>query len=75
MSCVRRHGPGWLAIGDAAGFVNPMNGEGIDYGLESGMLAVEQFLVDPGRGAGRRTTDSSASGSTASCAPDAGSAS
>ena len=47
MSCVRRHGPGWLAVGDAAGFVNPMNGEGIDYGLESGMLAAEQFLADP----------------------------
>lgn len=47
MSCVKRHGPGWLAIGDAAGFVNPMNGEGIDYGLESGMLAVEQFLANP----------------------------
>jgi geranylgeranyl reductase family protein len=47
MSCVKRHGQGWLAIGDAAGFVNPMNGEGIDYGLESGMLAVEQFLANP----------------------------
>jgi flavin-dependent dehydrogenase len=47
MSCVRRHGPGWVAVGDAAGFVNPMNGEGIDYGLESGMLAVERFLADP----------------------------
>lgn len=47
MSCVRRHGPGWVAVGDAAGFVNPMNGEGIDYGLESGMLAVEQLLADP----------------------------
>ena len=47
MSCVRRSGPGWLAIGDAAGFVNPMNGEGIDYGLESGMLAAEHFLANP----------------------------
>jgi len=47
MSSLRRHGPGWLAIGDAAGFVNPMNGEGIDYGLESGMLATEVFLADP----------------------------
>ena len=47
MSSLRRHGPGWLAIGDAAGFVNPMNGEGIDYGLESGMVAVELFLNDP----------------------------
>lgn len=47
MSCVRRHGPGWVAIGDAAGFVNPMNGEGIDYALESGALAVKCFLDDP----------------------------
>ncbi|MEO1057535.1 MAG: geranylgeranyl reductase family protein [Actinomycetota bacterium] len=47
MSTLRRHGPGWVAIGDAAGLVNPMNGEGIDYGLESGMLAVECFLDDP----------------------------
>ena len=47
MSCVKRHGPGWVAIGDAAGFVNPMNGEGIDYALESGMLAVSCFLENP----------------------------
>lgn len=47
MSSIRRHGPGWLAVGDAAGFVNPMNGEGIDYGLESGMLAADVFLADP----------------------------
>ena len=47
MSSVRRHGPGWVAIGDAAGLVNPMNGEGIDYGLESGMLAAELFIAEP----------------------------
>ena len=47
MSAVRRHGPGWAAVGDAAGLVNPMNGEGIDYGLESGMLLAEEFLADP----------------------------
>ena len=47
MSSVRRHGAGWLAVGDAAGFVNPMNGEGIDYGLESGMLAADLFLSNP----------------------------
>ena len=47
MSALKRSGPGWVAIGDAAGFVNPMNGEGIDYALESGMLAVEQYLADP----------------------------
>ena len=47
MSVQRRHGPGWVAIGDAAGLVNPMNGEGIDYGLESGMLAADLHLLDP----------------------------
>lgn len=47
MSALRRSGPGWVAVGDAAGLINPMNGEGIDYGLESGMLAAEKFLADP----------------------------
>ena len=47
MTAVRRHGPGWVAVGDAAGLINPMNGEGIDYGLESGMLAAQLFVVDP----------------------------
>lgn len=47
MSVQRRHGPGWVAIGDAAGLVNPMNGEGIDYGLESGMIAANLLLDDP----------------------------
>jgi menaquinone-9 beta-reductase len=47
MTVQRRHGPGWVAVGDAAGLVNPMNGEGIDYGLESGMLAAELFVADP----------------------------
>lgn len=47
MTSVKRHGPGWVAIGDAAGLINPMNGEGIDYGLESGMLAADLFVDDP----------------------------
>jgi len=47
MSAQKRHGNGWLAIGDAAGLVNPMNGEGIDYGLESGMIAADLLLADP----------------------------
>lgn len=47
MSAQRRHGPGWVAIGDAAGLINPMNGEGIDYGLESGMIAADHFLENP----------------------------
>ncbi len=34
-------GPNWMLIGDAAACVNPLNGEGIDYGLEMGRLAVE----------------------------------
>ncbi len=51
MSVVRRHGPGWVAVGDAAGFINPMNGEGIDYGLESGMLVADLFLAAPGSAA------------------------
>ena len=31
-------GPNWALIGDAAACVNPLNGEGIDYGLETGRL-------------------------------------
>ena len=47
MSAVRRHGLGWAAVGDAAGLINPMNGEGIDYGLESGIILADLFLEDP----------------------------
>ena len=47
MSAQKRHGDGWVAIGDAAGLVNPMNGEGIDYGLETGMLIADLFQTDP----------------------------
>jgi flavin-dependent dehydrogenase len=36
-----------VAVGDAAGLVNPMNGEGIDYGLESGMLIAELCVASP----------------------------
>jgi menaquinone-9 beta-reductase len=32
-------GVNWILIGDAAACVNPLNGEGIDYGLETGRLA------------------------------------
>ena len=53
MSAGRRHGPGWVAVGDAAGLINPMNGEGIDYGLESGMMAADFFLSDPSTAADR----------------------
>jgi geranylgeranyl reductase family protein len=42
-----RHPPlyrGVLFVGDAAGLVNPFNGEGIDYAMESGRLAAETAL-------------------------------
>jgi len=48
MSAQKRHGHGWVAVGDAAGLINPMNGEGIDYALESSMLAIDLFEADPG---------------------------
>jgi menaquinone-9 beta-reductase len=37
-------GPNWVLVGDAAGCVNPLNGEGIDYGLETGRLAADLLL-------------------------------
>ncbi|SMG38750.1 geranylgeranyl reductase family [Corynebacterium pollutisoli] len=40
-------GPNWMLIGDAAALVNPLNGEGIDYGLESAEMAVG--LLQEGR--------------------------
>ena len=33
--------PGMLVVGDAAGLVNPFNGEGIAYAMEAGELAAE----------------------------------
>jgi geranylgeranyl reductase family protein len=42
-------GPTWLVVGDAAGTVNPFNGEGIDYAYETGRLAaslLHEALVD-----------------------------
>jgi geranylgeranyl reductase family protein len=39
-----RHGPRHLLVGDAAGAVNPFNGEGIAYGYETGRLGA--LVVD-----------------------------
>jgi len=39
-------GPNWMLVGDAAACVNPLNGEGIDYGLETGRLAAEMLGCD-----------------------------
>ncbi len=53
-------GPNWMLIGDAAACVNPLNGEGIDYGLETGRLAAEMLgtgdLPPRGRRCFSRTT-------------------
>jgi geranylgeranyl reductase family protein len=37
-------GPNWLIVGDAAGSINPFNGEGIDYAYETARMASD--LVD-----------------------------
>ncbi|HEY0902682.1 MAG TPA: geranylgeranyl reductase family protein [Marmoricola sp.] len=39
-------GPNWALIGDAAACVNPLNGEGIDYGMETGRLLVDVLDED-----------------------------
>jgi geranylgeranyl reductase family protein len=39
-----KSGPTWIAIGDAAGSINPFNGEGIDYAYETGRMAAD--LID-----------------------------
>ncbi|WP_183099855.1 geranylgeranyl reductase family protein [Nocardioides pelophilus] len=40
-------GPNWALIGDAAACVNPLNGEGIDYGLETGRMVAELMTEQP----------------------------
>lgn len=37
------HGPGFLMTGDAAGFINPCNGEGIAYAYETGRMAARHI--------------------------------
>ncbi len=39
-------GPNWALIGDAAACINPLNGEGIDYGLETGRLLADLLDTD-----------------------------
>jgi geranylgeranyl reductase family protein len=40
----RLSGEGWVAVGDAAGLVDPMTGEGIYYAIRSGDLAAQSVL-------------------------------
>ncbi len=43
----RAAGPGWLLIGDAAGFIDPFTGEGIYRALRSARLAADAILGSP----------------------------
>ncbi len=38
-----KFGPNWVLVGDAAGAVNPFNGEGIDYAYETGRMAASHI--------------------------------
>jgi geranylgeranyl reductase family protein len=50
------HGPGFVLTGDAAGMVNPCNGEGIAYGYETGRIAA-RHIDDALRFGSSRTLD------------------
>jgi flavin-dependent dehydrogenase len=50
-------GPGWLLVGDAAGFLDPFTGEGIYRALRSGRSAAEAILSDAGRADARYAAD------------------
>jgi menaquinone-9 beta-reductase len=41
------YGPRTLLVGEAAGLVNPLTGEGIDYALESGQIAAHHLAHEP----------------------------
>ncbi len=40
-----RAGPNWLIVGDAAGAINPWNGEGISYAYETGHMAAQAIAT------------------------------
>lgn len=42
----RLSGPGWLAVGDAGGLVDPITGEGLYYALRSADLAAETLISE-----------------------------
>ena len=53
---MQTYNDGLLLVGEAAGLVNPINGEGVDYALESGLLAakvIADALADGDLSAGR----------------------
>jgi geranylgeranyl reductase family protein len=42
----RVSGEGWMAVGDAAGLVDPVTGEGLYYAMRSGDLAASTIIAD-----------------------------
>jgi geranylgeranyl reductase family protein len=46
-------GPTWIVVGDAAGSINPFNGEGIDYAYETGRMAAGLVSEALATGSGR----------------------
>src|SRR6202011_3210004 len=44
----RVSGDGWLAVGDAAGLVDPITGEGLYYAIRSADLAAKALLLEIG---------------------------
>jgi len=44
----RVSGDGWMAVGDAAGLVDPITGEGLYYAIRSGDLAARSLLCPSG---------------------------
>ena len=61
-------GPTWIVVGDAAGSINPFNGEGIDYAYETGRMAAElldETLADRRRHGAASATPSCSTPSTA----------
>ena len=46
-------GEGWMAVGDAAGLVDPVTGEGLYYAIRSADLAVRALLSETAEPAGR----------------------
>src|SRR5256885_12834146 len=44
----RVSGEGWLAVGDAAGLVDPITGEGLYYAIRSADLAAKALLCEIG---------------------------
>ncbi|MEZ4265247.1 MAG: NAD(P)/FAD-dependent oxidoreductase [Myxococcota bacterium] len=48
--CTHRSGPGWMVVGEAAGFIDPLLSYGVNFALNTGILAataIHNSLEDP----------------------------